>query len=842
MARQSVAYRLVSEGKDQLINDFRAIAEGGDASAKKIARAFERDMADAEKALAKLQDRAAKLEMAAPNADGAINRSNPIFGGSANYDVGTGSARHAASALFAEQDRLIQQRNVILAQIDPLFAAQMQYNAAIERATDLRRREILSEEEFVSVQRAAKGALDEATRAHGGAVGASNAMRAGMQQAGFQVQDFVVQVAGGTSATRAFSQQAPQMIGSLQLMAAGAENGKGKFAQFANVISGPWGIALGIAIPVAGMLAEKLLFQGDAADTATEKLKKHKQAVDLVAEAYNLMAGAMNQAGAKAIEAQQAGELRVRTGEADVNSLRRSLASAEKRLADSQRVDPRGKGSAPFQREVSQLRADLQFAEQQLATSRNFVAEFERRRIEAEQLKAAAAKVGGARAGGASNMAEINAMAKLEAATNDVERAQAKLTLTRKQAQEQLKAGKITEAQATAQISAAETTLNNAQAAQQAMTKARRDDAKATREAAKDQRELMNALMGLEQQFDPAAASARKYQEQLDQIDKLSSGRKPLISSDTADEWRMRARSAIFMPGLIDSLKPDAAKEEESAKQDAERKARIDAMIDQGEDELRLAQKQHGYKGRIGAEEAKILELEEYRLRLKREFPKIEDEELGKLVAQKAAQIDILDTLAKQSAAWQETTRFGEDMVDRVLNPENWNDFGDLGKTVLRELANEMWKLAAINPLKNLLFNSGLPTMFGGGGGGGGGGLFGSIAKGISGLFGGGGAAIGTEYASGGAMWLAENGPELVNLPRGARVTPAAETRRLLAGANDNRPTISFAPVINAPGADAAALARVEAELQQMRRDMPSTIAQTMVDVNRRTHGRWQGR
>ena len=45
--------------------------------------------------------------------------------------------------------------------------------------------------------------------------------------------------------------------------------------------------------------------------------------------------------------------------------------------------------------------------------------------------------------------------------------------------------------------------------------------------------------------------------------------------------------------------------------------------------------------------------------------------------------------------------------------------------------------------------------------------------------------AAGSQYFSGGMTWLAENGPELVSLPRGSRVTPAAETRRLLTG-NDN--------------------------------------------------------
>lgn len=45
--------------------------------------------------------------------------------------------------------------------------------------------------------------------------------------------------------------------------------------------------------------------------------------------------------------------------------------------------------------------------------------------------------------------------------------------------------------------------------------------------------------------------------------------------------------------------------------------------------------------------------------------------------------------------------------------------------------------------------------------------------------------AAGTEYFSGGAAMVGENGPEVVSMPQGSRVTTAAETRRLL-GANDN--------------------------------------------------------
>ena len=46
--------------------------------------------------------------------------------------------------------------------------------------------------------------------------------------------------------------------------------------------------------------------------------------------------------------------------------------------------------------------------------------------------------------------------------------------------------------------------------------------------------------------------------------------------------------------------------------------------------------------------------------------------------------------------------------------------------------------------------------------------------------------ASGTSYARGGLSLVGEQGPELMQVPRGARITPAGETRSLLAAGNDN--------------------------------------------------------
>lgn len=81
-------------------------------------------------------------------------------------------------------------------------------------------------------------------------------------------------------------------------------------------------------------------------------------------------------------------------------------------------------------------------------------------------------------------------------------------------------------------------------------------------------------------------------------------------------------------------------------------------------------------------------------------------------------------------ASQEELNRFGEQMINDIFNPDNWRSWGDLGKTILRDLEAEFLKLAAINPLKNLLFGQNNPTL---------GSIFGSLGS----IFGGGGGLTG---------------------------------------------------------------------------------------------------
>jgi hypothetical protein len=121
---------------------------------------------------------------------------------------------------------------------------------------------------------------------------------------------------------------------------------------------------------------------------------------------------------------------------------------------------------------------------------------------------------------------------------------------------------------------------------------------------------------------------------------------------------------------------------------------------------------------------------------------------------------------------------FLSDLRQGLMNGEGfWKSFGKAALNVLDKIINKIE-----DQLVNALFSA---NSAGSGGGllGGGGGLFGSILGGIGKLF---GFAKGTNYAPGGVAMVGEEGPELVELPRGSKVNTANETRRMMNPANSN--------------------------------------------------------
>jgi phage-related tail protein len=103
---------------------------------------------------------------------------------------------------------------------------------------------------------------------------------------------------------------------------------------------------------------------------------------------------------------------------------------------------------------------------------------------------------------------------------------------------------------------------------------------------------------------------------------------------------------------------------------------------------------------------------------------------------------------------------------------------------------------AAINDVFGSIFN---PTSAGGTS------IFGSILKSVIPGF-----ASGTDNAPGGLSWVGENGPELMNVPKGSQIIPSSVSRQITGGGST---TVQYN--IDASGADSGTVARIQTVLAQ---------------------------
>lgn len=192
---------------------------------------------------------------------------------------------------------------------------------------------------------------------------------------------------------------------------------------------------------------------------------------------------------------------------------------------------------------------------------------------------------------------------------------------------------------------------------------------------------------------------------------------------------------------------------------------------------------------------------------------------------------DELAGLAEQMAATEERTRqltewynigksaFGGFMSDfkrdLMSGTSLWESFGNAAAKALDSIADRALSMAA-NGLFDMIFGSIMGGISGGFGGGGG------LKLGFNGIP---GFATGTNFAPGGMAWVGEDGPELMNVPRGARIIPNGPSMAMAANSNGG---ITINNVINVPAGTnpetAPAIAREVAK--ELKRQLPEAMNQ----------------
>lgn len=214
--------------------------------------AGERSLADMEKAAKTLERQIGKIGEAGV----AFQREmNQMTGVTREFSK---SARDSAAA-FEAFDKSRAQVDNLRASIDPLFAASKRYEAALKQLDAALEMGSLSAREHAQMVDLLSASYLRADGASGALVAGSGRMGGQMQQIGFQVQDFAVQVGAGTSATQAFAQQFPQLASAF----------------------GPVGVAVGtlaaVGLPLLVAAFGSTLFKADQLAIAMDELATSTQ-------------------------------------------------------------------------------------------------------------------------------------------------------------------------------------------------------------------------------------------------------------------------------------------------------------------------------------------------------------------------------------------------------------------------------------------------------------------------------------------------------------------------------------------------------------------------------------
>lgn len=284
---------------------------------------------------------------------------------------------------------------------------------------------------------------------------------------------------------------------------------------------------------------------------------------------------------------------------------------------------------------------------------------------------------------------------------------------------------------------------------------------------------------------------------------------------------------------------------EESDAQRAARQTQSNAQMKRGlGDQLTLTQAEISLVGTNADQRQLILERLQRELALKAEGKDLSSAEVQAILAQGDA-VDLVNLhLQHLNDNWNEFKSTGEKIVDDVLNPANWKNWHDLGSAVIQDIEQEFIKLSLINPLKNAMFGSNLPTgsgfgsflssLFGGGGGSaaGSGGYvsdLGTVQLGLPGY------ATGTSSAPGGWSITGEDGPELQYVDPGTRIFSAGKTRQMLSAPGSGGAThVSITNIINGQGAGPREVDVLSARLDRLQRELPGTIVSTVNDARSR--------
>ena len=219
----------------QLLSVFDRLEKQG-LSLSQVQRSIDNDLKNNQKTAAKLESEYQKLSLSQKSARDSASAMAQAF------RQQEGEAREAARTA---KENATANRNLRM-EFKEGYAAQVQLRAAQMRLSQARREGIITDAEY-------KKQLDRL--ADSAVTGTRHMNRAGvaMQQTGYQVGDFLVQIQGGTNPMVAFGQQATQLVGVLYMLPAATLAGSVGIMGL-RISVGLLIASLGIIIPLATAL------------------------------------------------------------------------------------------------------------------------------------------------------------------------------------------------------------------------------------------------------------------------------------------------------------------------------------------------------------------------------------------------------------------------------------------------------------------------------------------------------------------------------------------------------------------------------------------------------------
>lgn len=214
--------RDVANTAKQMGSQISRALDGSKASARSQAAAFEHLRASIDPAYAATQRYAQLQRQISGYVEAGVTSqrtANMVLEQAASKYMGVATAAERAQAAQREQAQSTmlakQSYDALRTSLDPLYASSKRYEQAQETLTAAVAAGIIKQEEAARVLQMANQRYLAVAPAANAATSGLNKFTPAITNAGFQVQDFAVQVASGQSAMVAFAQQFPQLMGVL---------------------------------------------------------------------------------------------------------------------------------------------------------------------------------------------------------------------------------------------------------------------------------------------------------------------------------------------------------------------------------------------------------------------------------------------------------------------------------------------------------------------------------------------------------------------------------------------------------------------------------------------------